>query len=116
MASLWPSSLGYAYTAAEGFTWALGTDVSQQLAALRGDTNIIWRETEDNIYTYYDSVLGHRGRLAHQRMVPPHQTMAETFGLDYEEMNDRRFLAFDTYEEGKLNLDEYLNRVVFYKE
>jgi len=40
---------------------------------------------------------------------------AETFNLDYEEMNERHHLTFDTYEEGKLSLDEYLNRVVFYE-
>jgi len=39
---------------------------------------------------------------------------ADTFGLDYEEMNERHHLTFDTYEEGKLSLDEYLQRVVFY--
>ena len=31
---------------------------------------------------------------------------AEKFGLDYEEMNERHHLTFDTYEEGKLSLDE----------
>jgi putative hydrolase of the HAD superfamily len=41
---------------------------------------------------------------------------AEAFGLDYNEMNERHHLTFDTYEEGKLSLDEYLNRVVFYQE
>src|SRR5512142_1352394 len=40
---------------------------------------------------------------------------AETFGLDYEEMSERHHLTFDTYEEGKLSLDEYLKRVVFYE-
>ncbi len=40
---------------------------------------------------------------------------AETFGLDYEEMSERHHLTFDTYEEGKLSLDEYLNRVIFYE-
>jgi putative hydrolase of the HAD superfamily len=40
---------------------------------------------------------------------------AENFSLDYEEMNERHHLTFDTYEEGKLSLDEYLNRVVFYE-
>ena len=40
---------------------------------------------------------------------------AEKFGLDYEEMNERHHLTFDTYEEGKLSLDEYLDRVVFYQ-
>ena len=41
---------------------------------------------------------------------------AETFGLDYEEMSERHHLTFDTYEEGKLSLDEYLKRVVFYQQ
>lgn len=41
---------------------------------------------------------------------------AEKFSLDYDEMNERHHLTFDTYEEGKLSLDEYLNRVVFYQE
>lgn len=40
---------------------------------------------------------------------------AEKFDLDYEEMNERHHLTFDTYEEGKLSLDQYLNRVVFYQ-
>ena len=39
----------------------------------------------------------------------------ETFDLDYEEVNERHHLTFDTYEEGKLSLDEYLARVVFYE-
>ncbi|HEY5270432.1 MAG TPA: HAD family phosphatase [Anaerolineales bacterium] len=41
---------------------------------------------------------------------------AEKFSLDYNEINERHHLTFDTYEEGKLSLDEYLNRVVFYQE
>jgi putative hydrolase of the HAD superfamily len=44
------------------------------------------------------------------------QKAAEKFGLDYEEMNERHHLTFDTYEAGKLSLDEYLNRVVFCRE
>ncbi len=40
---------------------------------------------------------------------------AQKFGLDYEEMNERHHLTFDTYELGKLDLDEYLNRIVFYE-
>lgn len=40
---------------------------------------------------------------------------ADKFDLDYEEMNERHHLTFDTYEEGKLSLDDYLNRVVFYQ-
>ena len=41
---------------------------------------------------------------------------ADKFGLDYDVMNERHHLTFDTYEEGKLSLDEYLNRIVFYQE
>ena len=42
------------------------------------------------------------------------QEAARKFDLDYEEMNERHHLTFDTYEEGKLTLDQYLKRVVFY--
>ncbi len=41
---------------------------------------------------------------------------AETFRLDFEEMNERHHLTFDTYEVGKLTLYEYLSRTVFYEE
>ncbi len=44
------------------------------------------------------------------------KSAAEKFGLDYEEMSERHHLTFDTYEEGKLSLDEYLKRVVFYED
>ncbi len=40
---------------------------------------------------------------------------AARFKLDLDEMNERHHLTFDTYEEGKLSLDEYLDRVVFYE-
>jgi len=40
----------------------------------------------------------------------------EEFNLDFDELDERHHLTFDTYEEGKLDLDTYLNRVVFYKE
>lgn len=40
----------------------------------------------------------------------------ETFDLDYNELNERHHLTFDTYEQGKLSLDEYLTRVVFYED
>jgi putative hydrolase of the HAD superfamily len=40
---------------------------------------------------------------------------AKVFNLDLAEMEDRHHLTFDTYEEGKLTLDEYLKRVVFYE-
>jgi putative hydrolase of the HAD superfamily len=40
---------------------------------------------------------------------------AEQFGLDLDELNDRHNMTFDTYEQGKLSLDEYLKRAVFYE-
>ena len=40
---------------------------------------------------------------------------ARNFKLDLAEMEDRHHLTFDTYEEGKLTLEEYLGRVVFYQ-
>lgn len=38
------------------------------------------------------------------------------FNLDLEEINERHHLTFDTYEAGKLDLNEYLKRVVFYED
>ena len=43
------------------------------------------------------------------------QRAAREFDLDEEEMNERHHLTFDTYEEGKLSLDQYLSRVVFHR-
>jgi putative hydrolase of the HAD superfamily len=40
---------------------------------------------------------------------------AATFELDPQEMETRHNMTFDTYEVGKLSLDEYLNRIVFYE-
>jgi putative hydrolase of the HAD superfamily len=41
---------------------------------------------------------------------------AKAFDLDLDEMEDRHHLTFDTYEVGKLTLEEYLSRTVFYEE
>lgn len=41
---------------------------------------------------------------------------AEHFELDRDDLDERHHLTFDTYEEGKLSLDEYLDRVVFCRE
>jgi putative hydrolase of the HAD superfamily len=41
---------------------------------------------------------------------------AEKFGLNADEISDRHRMTFDTYESGKLSLDEYLARTVFYEE
>jgi putative hydrolase of the HAD superfamily len=38
------------------------------------------------------------------------------FKLDLTELEYRHHLTFDTYEEGKLTLQEYLERVIFYEE
>ena len=40
---------------------------------------------------------------------------ATNFKLELAEMENRHHLTFDTYEEGKLTLEEYLDRVVFYQ-
>jgi putative hydrolase of the HAD superfamily len=40
---------------------------------------------------------------------------AKTFNLNLEEMEERHHLTFDTYEVGKLTLEEYLSRTVFYE-
>jgi len=40
---------------------------------------------------------------------------AKKFNLNPEEMEIRHNQAFDTYELGKLNIEEYLSRVVFYE-
>ena len=41
---------------------------------------------------------------------------AQHFMLEWAEMEERHHLTFETYEEGKLTLEEYLDRVVFYEE
>ena len=40
---------------------------------------------------------------------------ATNFKLKLSELEDRHHLTFDTYEEGKLTLEEYLGRVVFHQ-
>ena len=44
------------------------------------------------------------------------QQAAEQFQLDLLDLEERHHLTYDTYEEGRLRLDEYLRRVVFYQE
>ena len=41
---------------------------------------------------------------------------AQHFKLDYEQLNERHHLTFDTYESGKLSLEDYLQRIVFYED
>ncbi len=40
---------------------------------------------------------------------------SELFEFDHAEMDERHHLTFDTYEEGKLSLEEYLYRILFYE-
>jgi putative hydrolase of the HAD superfamily len=47
---------------------------------------------------------------------PARARAATHFKLDFAEVEDRHHLTFDTYEEGKLTLEEYLGRTVFYKD
>lgn len=42
------------------------------------------------------------------------EAAARKFNIDLDELNDRHRMTFDTYESGKLGLDEYLQRSVFY--
>lgn len=37
------------------------------------------------------------------------------FDLDFDDLNSRHQETFDTYEVGKVSLDDYLERIVFYK-
>lgn len=39
----------------------------------------------------------------------------EKFGLSCDEMNERHNITFEAYEKGKIDLEKYLQRVVFYK-
>ena len=41
--------------------------------------------------------------------------VAKHFNIESTDMEYRHHLTFGTYEEGKISLEEYLNRVVFYK-
>ncbi len=44
------------------------------------------------------------------------QKTAEKFGIEYDEMDRRHQLIFNTYEIGKLTFDEYLEYTVYFKE
>jgi len=40
---------------------------------------------------------------------------AQEFHLDYQDLDERHHLTFDIYEAGKLSLDEYLQRIIFFE-
>ena len=48
-------------------------------------------------------------------IIMPADARRRTSSWTWAEMEERHHLTFDTYEEGKLTLEEYLNRVVFYQ-
>src|ERR1700743_133177 len=43
------------------------------------------------------------------------EAAAKKFNLNLDELNDRHRMTFRMYESGKLSLDEYLKRSVFYE-
>jgi putative hydrolase of the HAD superfamily len=43
------------------------------------------------------------------------QAAAARFNLDLKDLDSRHRMTFDTYEIGKISIDEYLRRTVFYK-
>ncbi|CAN5125354.1 HAD family phosphatase [soil metagenome] len=43
------------------------------------------------------------------------QRGCQKFGLDFNVLNERHHRIFDAYESGKMTLDEYLTRIVFYE-
>jgi putative hydrolase of the HAD superfamily len=44
-----------------------------------------------------------------------HKRAGTNFNLELAEMEDRHHLIFETYEEGKITLEEYLGRMVFHQ-
>lgn len=40
----------------------------------------------------------------------------ESFGMDYEEFRDRHDLIADAFETGRMTIDDYLDRTVFYRD
>ncbi len=47
---------------------------------------------------------------------PIRKRAADHFHLNFEEINERHHLTFDTYESGKISLEQYLDRVIFFEE
>lgn len=43
------------------------------------------------------------------------QASAKSFSLDYADLEERHHLTYDTYEVGKISLDTYLDRIVFFE-
>ncbi len=43
------------------------------------------------------------------------KAISEKFGIDEKDFEDRHHLTFDTYEEGKITLDVFFDRTIFYE-
>lgn len=70
-------------------------------------------ETTTKITTLFLDIGGVLGTNGWDRNA--RKEAAEKYGLNLADMNDRHHLTFDTYESGKLTLDEYLHRLVFFE-
>jgi putative hydrolase of the HAD superfamily len=70
-----------------------------------GNTNLITTLFLDIGDVLLTNGWGHESRIA----------AAKAFDLDYGEMQSQHKLVMATFEEGKITLSEYLNRVIFYK-
>ena len=84
------------------------TERSQQPHATTGGTNRSPKIT--TLFLDIGGVLLTDGWDQHAR-----NRAATDFKLEFSEMEDRHHLVFETYEVGKLTLDEYLDRTVFYE-
>jgi putative hydrolase of the HAD superfamily len=62
------------------------------------------------LFTDIGGVLGTNGWDTAAR-----QRASQQFGFDADQANRRHSLTFDTYEVGKLSLEDYLRRTVFYE-
>ena len=69
---------------------------------------------EDNITTLFLDIGG--VLLTNGWDMQERHLAAIHFDLDEDEMNERHHLISDIYESGKLTLDEYLDRIVFYRQ
>ena len=43
------------------------------------------------------------------------KTTAEHFGVDYQELDHRHRVTYDTYESGKMSLETYLRQIIFFE-
>lgn len=70
-------------------------------------------ESTTKITTFFLDIGGVLGTNGWDRNA--RKEAAGKYGLNLADMNDRHHLTFDTYEVGKITLDEYLDRLVFFE-